>query len=158
MNKKLNTIVGVLVLIIGFYNLINLILLLFGKYERTLEELLIPLFIIIIYFILRKRTKYKIANEENIKSNKLDSTNKLSRYIITASSEVCSYLANSLKSNELVYDTYENSGNWYTNGETGPEWYTVTVETFWKYKEKVENLVELELKKIGKTIDKGHWS
>ena len=82
---------------------------------------------------------------------------KSSRYIITASEGVCSKLAMSLKNHELVIDTFENSGNWYTNGETGPAWFTVTIESYWKNKESIEKLVSDELKKMNASASNSFW-
>ena len=62
---------------------------------------------------------------------------KSSRYIITASEDTCEQLAQNLKKHPIVINTFENSGNWYSNGETGPEWFTVTIEADWKNKEAI---------------------
>ncbi len=82
---------------------------------------------------------------------------KSSRYIITASEGVCSKLAMSLKNHELVIDTYENSGNWYTNGETGPEWFTVTVEANYNNKAIIEKLVSNALKELNTSASNSFW-
>ncbi len=57
----------------------------------------------------------------------------------------------------MVISTYENTGNWYTNGETGPEWFTVTIEAKWKNKEAIENLVFNKLKETGDTTSNQFW-
>ena len=55
---------------------------------------------------------------------------------------MCSFLAKKLNSNPLVIDTFEDSGFWYSNGETGPEWFTVHIEAKYKNKDEIEKLVE----------------
>ena len=82
---------------------------------------------------------------------------EVSRYIITASENICFTLAYKLKEHSLVIDTFENTGNWYTNGETGPEWFTVTIEAEWKNKEAVEHLVSEELKKMNCSASNFYW-
>ena len=81
----------------------------------------------------------------------------VSRYIITASEETCEKLSESLKSHPLVIHTFENTGNWYTNGETGPEWFTVTIEAKWKHKEAIEELVSQELNRLNLSVGNRYW-
>lgn len=81
----------------------------------------------------------------------------MSNYIITASEEICSILADRLKDHPLVEDTSEESGFWYSNGETGPEWFTVTIEADYKNKEVIEELVSSELRKMGKSAGNRFW-
>ena len=70
--------------------------------------------------------------------------------IITASESCCYDLENRIKDHPHVIDTFQNSGFWYSNGETGPEWFTLHVEAEEQWKTVVENLVNQELKKMGK--------
>lgn len=81
----------------------------------------------------------------------------MSRYIITASEGTCSFLCHQLKGHKLVQDTFEDSGFWYSNGETGPEWFTVTIEADCKYKEEIENLVSETLKEADRTVRSCFW-
>ena len=81
----------------------------------------------------------------------------MARYIITASEETCSYLCDRIKTHPLVNATFENSGYWYSNGETGPEWFTVTIEADYKHKEKIEQLVSEALQEIGKGANNYFW-
>lgn len=62
-----------------------------------------------------------------------------SELIITASESVCDDLNHKFSSHDLVYDSYTNSGNWYSNGETGPEWYTITIKSRYEFKDQLEN-------------------
>ncbi|WP_340075731.1 hypothetical protein [Leptobacterium sp. I13] len=80
-----------------------------------------------------------------------------SRLIITASEGVCSTLASRLKKHPYVIDTFEDSGYWYSNGETGPEWFTATIETTYNHKDAVEKAVEDELKNMGKFANNFYW-
>jgi hypothetical protein len=81
----------------------------------------------------------------------------MARYIITASEATCSALCHRLKNHKLVQDTFENSGYWYTNGETGPEWFTATIEADYKYKEEIEQLVDETLKEIESSASNYFW-
>jgi hypothetical protein len=81
----------------------------------------------------------------------------MSRYIITASEGTCSFLCNYLKGHKLIQDTFENSGFWYSNGETGPEWFTVTIEADYKHKEEIEKLVSVTLQSAGRTASNYFW-
>lgn len=80
-----------------------------------------------------------------------------SRYIITASEPVCAALATRLAHHPLVIGTFENTGNWYSNGETGPEWFTVTVEAKWENKEIIEKLVSDSLAELGVSAGNRFW-
>lgn len=81
----------------------------------------------------------------------------MSLYIITASEGTCSFLCHQLKGHKLVQDTFEDSGFWYTNGETGPEWFTATIEADYKHKEEIEKLVSETLKSAGRTGSNYFW-
>jgi hypothetical protein len=80
-----------------------------------------------------------------------------SRYIITAEEDVCEELEKRVKTNRYVIDTFQNTGNWYSNGETGPEWFTLTIEAKWNNKEEIEQLVKEELKEMGKSAHNFYW-
>lgn len=60
------------------------------------------------------------------------------RLIVTASEEACDLLKNQFQDHPLVLGCFMNSGNWYSNGETGPEWYTVTFESRYELRQKLE--------------------
>ena len=60
------------------------------------------------------------------------------RLIITASEDACDALANEFKNHPLVMDSFKSTGNWYSNGEEGPEWFTVTFESRYELREKLE--------------------
>ena len=81
----------------------------------------------------------------------------MSKYIIPVSEEICSELVRRLKDHPLVEDTSEGSGLWYSNGETGPEWFTATIEADFNNKESVEELVPSELRKMGKSAGNMFW-
>jgi hypothetical protein len=61
-----------------------------------------------------------------------------SRLIITASENECHALVNEFKDHPLVLGSFTSSGNWYSNGETGPEWYTVTFESRYELRQELE--------------------
>lgn len=65
----------------------------------------------------------------------------LLKLVVTTDEDECSELVKQLSGNPIVVSCYEGSGNWYSNGETGPEWFTVTIITSSENKQKLENLV-----------------
>jgi hypothetical protein len=67
---------------------------------------------------------------------------KTSRLIITASKNMCDSFEKQFKNHPLVLGSYTNSGNWYSNGETGPEWHTVTFESRYELKDKLEESIK----------------
>ena len=81
----------------------------------------------------------------------------MARYIITASEGTCSALCLRLKDHKLVQNVFEDSGFWYTNGETGPEWFTATIEADYKHKEVIEKLVRDTLKEMDKSASNYFW-
>ena len=64
------------------------------------------------------------------------------RLIITASESACDSLEKQFKNHPLVLGSFTHSGNWYTNGETGPEWYTVTFESRYELREELEKALK----------------
>ena len=79
------------------------------------------------------------------------------KLIITAEEEVCEKLESTLQDHALVIETFQNTGNWYSNGETGPEWYTVSIVTEEKNQEEVDKLVLSELGKMGRLASNMFW-
>ncbi len=65
----------------------------------------------------------------------------LLKLVVTADEDDCSDLVKQLSNNPIVVSCYEGTGNWYTNGETGPEWFTATFITSRENKERLEELV-----------------
>ena len=133
----------------GFYVVITSVLIVFGWTDTPFSEIRIPFFIILALFIFKSirisREKDILDNDQETDSNK-ESKNKTekshSTLIVKASEGMCSFLAKKLNLNPLVIDTFEDSGFWYSNGETGPEWFTVHIEAKYKNKDEIEKLVE----------------
>lgn len=148
--KIIRVIFGALIYLMGFYVVVTTVLIVFGWTETPFSEIKIPFFIILGLFIFKAiriskertaQTAYQKINSD--KETKKTITEKpYSTLIVTASEDVCSTLANTLNSHSLVIDTYEDSGFWYSNGETGPEWFTVNIRADYKNKEEIEKLVE----------------
>ena len=166
MKKVLKTIVGAVILLMGFYSVVTLIQIIFGLTEVGITEIVLPLGIALIYFLYMVRSRMRedkkegkeIGNStEKMMKSSVDSVNTSSRYIITASEETCAALAVNLKSHPKVLNTFEDTGNWYSNGETGPEWFTVTIEANYSDKEIIEDLVSNELQKLGKSAGNTFW-
>ena len=79
---------------------------------------------------------------------------KMSLLIITASEESCDELYAKFKNHALVNNCYTNSGNWYSNGETGPEWFTVTFESRYELKDDLER----DIKEYSTDYSNMFWS
>lgn len=141
---------------------------LFGATITKLKDILVPLVIVGLYFLymVRNQMNARKVLEQNSEEataqtsifTKTKTEPKISRYIITASEGVCGALASSLKSHLKVLSTFDDTGFWYTNGETGPEWFTVTIEANYNDKEEIEALVAAELKAMGKSAGNYYWS
>ncbi len=65
-----------------------------------------------------------------------------SRLIITASESACDALESEFKDHPLVTGSFTDTGNWYSNGETGPEWFTVTFESRYELREELEKALK----------------
>ena len=75
------------------------------------------------------------------------------RLIITATQNECDSLESEFKKHPLVTGSFRNSGNWYSNGEEGPEWHTITFESRYELREKLEN----DLKKSTAAYSNMYW-
>ncbi|QHI36786.1 hypothetical protein IMCC3317_21560 [Kordia antarctica] len=81
-----------------------------------------------------------------------------STLIITASNDTCEQLEAKIKNHHYVIDTFQDTGNWYTNGETGPEWFTVHVSTNTERTKEIEELVNQIMTEMGKSSSNLHWT
>ena len=71
------------------------------------------------------------------------------KYIITLDEALIDQLECEFQNHEKVSSTDQDSGFWYTNGETGPEWFTVHVHFLEKDHEAVKSHIESCLSKAG---------
>ncbi len=81
-----------------------------------------------------------------------------STLIITASDRTCSALNRKLQNHPSIIDTFEDTGFWYTNGETGPEWFTIHIKTLSKNTTTIENLVSSALSDLNLESGNQYWS
>lgn len=121
--------------------------------------------ILLIGYFSEKENKKKDAYAiEDVTKNQSEPKMLLSnevpilKLIITASEETCSFLAKNLLDHDLVIGTFEDSGNWYTNGETGPEWFTVSIHTFSKNRAAIDALVDEKVKEFDLNVFNRFWS
>ena len=77
--------------------------------------------------------------------------------IITTDENTCDKLEASLGTYEIIQDVSQNTGFWYSNGETGPEWFTVDITASEEDMKEVEKIVEEEFKKLGKSPGNMFW-
>ena len=163
MKRIFITIAGALAMLMGFYIIITLLQITFGNTTTKFKDIAVPTILVLAFFfyIVSRKYKEETKTEEQdiqVKEKKdVDFVKEKSNYIITASSNVCSALASRLEKHPLVLRVYEDSGFWYSNGETGPEWFTVTIQTHWKNKKEIEDLVKEELKKLNKSANNFYW-
>lgn len=163
MKKLLIAIFTVLLFLMSFYLIIEIFRILFDSSKQSFTDILLQLIIVLIglYFVggskIKSEQPAKVSETINSSKEKIVEKNN-SKYIITASSKVCGILSENLKNNEFVISTFEDSGFWYTNGETGPEWFTVTIKAKWEHKKQIEELVKAELQKINVGASNFYWS
>lgn len=49
------------------------------------------------------------------------------KFIFTSEEAILDKIRPTIESHELVTEVFEDSGYWYSNGETGPEWHSMHV-------------------------------
>ena len=160
--------------IIGYlmYVLVQVFLIAFGVNESTWSAFsghliagggLLLVLVLSLLFNTKKdtSTENQLASaSENIApttTNRDEDAVPVSKLIVTASEDTCHELESKISNHEAVIDTFQDSGNWYSNGETGPEWFTVHIISSQGRKEEIEALVHLELKKMEKVADTLFW-
>ncbi len=82
---------------------------------------------------------------------------KYYRLIITADDDVCSRICSGFKHPNLK-GIFEDSGYWYSNGESGPEWFTVTLEAKDEHRMEVEEALDQFLKEHQLMTGNRYWS
>ena len=90
--------------------------------------------------------------------NHLFSKLPVSTLIVTAGEDTCEELESKISNHDYIVKTFQDTGNWYSNGETGPEWFTIHITTTQDRKEDIETLVNLELKKMDKLGSNLYWT
>ena len=160
--------------IIGYliYVLVQVILIAFGINGSTWSTFIGHLIaggILLLVLVLSYYFGNKKDNSENQQSstsqnivtpsnNQDENELQVSTLIVTASEDTCLELESKISNHDAVVDTFQDTGNWYSNGETGPEWFTIHITTTKDRKEDIEALVKLELKKMDKVASNLFWS
>ena len=62
--------------------------------------------------------------------------------IITTSEATCEQISDETENLPFVKGVFQDSGFWYSNGETGPEWFTVHIQVSPKDKSKLEKFLD----------------
>lgn len=78
--------------------------------------------------------------------------------IITATESTCQELEQYFSNSPLLFSVFQNSGNWYTNGETGAEWFTVHLRTIYRNKELVDAELDQALRTLNLQTNNVYWS
>ena len=86
-----------------------------------------------------------------------NSSIKTHNLIIVASEHNCNIIEANLKGHPYAIDIFQETGNWYTNGETGPEWFTVTIKALSKHTSEIERAVRELTAKRGISIGNMYW-
>jgi hypothetical protein len=160
--------------IIGYliYVLVQVFLIAFGANESTWSTFsghLIAggILLLVLVFSLLFNTKKDNSTENQLATtsqnitapanNRDEDQLTVSKLIVTASEDTCRELESKISNHDAVIDTFQDSGNWYSNGETGPEWFTIHIISSEGRKEEIEALVKLELKKMEKFSHNLFW-
>ena len=155
--------------IIGYliYVVVQVFLIAFGANESTWGTFSghliaggILLLVLVLSYFLGNKKENRSENQpsstsQNITTpsyNKDEDKLPVSTLIVTASEDTCRELKSKISNHDAVVNTFQDTGNWYSNGETGPEWFTIHIITSQDRKEDIETLVKLELKKMDKFI------
>ena len=78
--------------------------------------------------------------------------NKEYTFIFTHEEEYLDKINSKVQDHPKVIEASQDYGNWYSNGETGPEWFSMHVRCLEKDVETVQTFIESELKKLGASI------
>ena len=89
--------------------------------------------------------------------NHLFSKLPVSTLIVTASEDTCYKLETKISNHDYIVSTFQDTGNWYSNGETGPEWFTIHINTSQDRKEEIEDYVKKRLKELDKSASNLYW-
>ncbi len=90
---------------------------------------------------LDQKDKQKEVNKINEPLENNPFENEDLTLTIIASEKTCEQIERMLKNHNDIIDIYLDSGFWYSNGETGPEWFTVHLIVSPSKKETVEKLI-----------------
>lgn len=67
------------------------------------------------------------------------------RFIFTHNEDALDAIESIVRSHPKVTDVYQDTGNWYSNGETGPEWFSMHVRCKETDSEEVQQFITAEL-------------
>ena len=69
------------------------------------------------------------------------------KFIFTHEEDVLDKIQGAVEKHPKVTDVFQDSGFWYSNGETGPEWFSMHVRCKHKDSDEVQAFIIDELKK-----------
>jgi len=171
MAKLFSFLLGASILIFLGYTLVESIKIATGHSNQSWSDMVgffigALVILVILWYSLKQSKKLAEANEiinpeeEGPLSTKVEGKvegNQTLRLIITASEDSCSKIRNDFE-HPLVSGKFEDSGNWYSNGDTGPEWFTVTIETERQNCDKVEKALDVFLETRNIETGNRYWS
>lgn len=166
MSKFFNFLLGLSIVAYLGYVVIESIRILTGYSEKSWSDMQQFYFgalmvVLIVWFSFRQTKKLEEDEEADFQENfasteETDHPNeRLLRLIITAEESTCGKIYSAFQDHPLVHGIFEDSGEWYSNGEAGPEWFTVTLETTESQKEELESALSDWLKE--KELQAGNW-
>ena len=71
------------------------------------------------------------------------------KFIFTHEEAILDAIESTVKAHPKVIDAFQDSGFWYSNGETGPEWFSLHVSCEEEDAASVQGFIREELKKLG---------
>lgn len=69
-------------------------------------------------------------------------------FIVVHDEEILDAIEPAVKGHPEVIDSFQDTGNWYSNGETGPEWFSMHVYCREDDSDRVKEFVREELRKL----------
>ena len=97
----------------------------------------------------RRKTHAQPAINEEESSARTSSTKQPYKFIFTHSEKALDAIESTVKNHPKVKDAFQDSGFWYSNGETGPEWFSMHVRCKEEDAEEIQAFIEQELENRG---------
>ena len=96
-----------------------------------------------------RKTHAQPAIKEEKSSARTSSTKRSYKFIFTHSEKALDAIESAVKNHPKVKDAFQDSGFWYSNGETGPEWFSMHVRCKEEDAEEIQAFIEQELENRG---------
>ncbi|MBI1221511.1 MAG: hypothetical protein GC180_02810 [Bacteroidetes bacterium] len=166
MKKLFNFLLGISIILFMAYAMVEIVKLGVGGGHSTwagMREFFAggTIILLIVWYYVRNRKDEDdgvlpaIAGTDGVVSE--PEIHSICRMIITAEEGTCSRIDTAFREHPLVSSSTEESGHSYASGETGPEWYTVTLETSDDKKLRLEEALNEWLDKNHLGVSNVYW-